>query len=452
MKVPFRFPLQLALLLAMTAGDGLSAAEIEGVKYGLEEGEGEVAAERLGPFRLGFRIPPSSGAPRILKIDLPESGPKTWPIADVRVVDAGGNPLAVRRPGIEWGKLTIPLPADLSGLVVEAVEPAGGWPVRTSERDRHIEDVAGGVSVRIATWPGGKDAALSFRFDDSDPTHLDLVDPILGEYRFRGTFMVNPGPDEPGSRRRSDFQARLADWKALAGRRDHELANHTAHHRGAKDDEDMDAEIRLAAEIIREVAPHQGRLMALNLGGGTTWTTTRTLRHYLDQHRQFEISGSLGMDDVYGGRVEAFRKHLATHLERGLWARVHYHGIGEGKGASEANFRAALEVANEHRDRIWNAGMTEIHRYQAARDGARLVPGESAADRVEFRVETSTDPTLYDRALEIEAQLPASWKAARVESGEGVEIPHSIDPGEGSPSVRFEIPPVPATYRLRSRT
>ena len=191
--------------------------------------------------------------------------------------------------------------------MIEAVEPAGGLPARTTDRDRRIEDGPDGAGVRIATWPGGKEAALSFRFDDSDPSHLDKVDPILREFGFRGTFMVNPGPDEPGSRRRSAFQARLEDWKALAERRDHELANHTARHRGAESDEEMEAEIRLAADIIREVAPHQGRLMALNLGGGTMWTTTRTLRHYLQANDHFEISGSLGMDDVYGARVEAFR-------------------------------------------------------------------------------------------------------------------------------------------------
>jgi peptidoglycan/xylan/chitin deacetylase (PgdA/CDA1 family) len=337
-------------------------------------------------------------------------------------------------------------------MVIEAVEPAGGWPVRTSGRDRSFEDPSSGMSVRIATWPGGRRAALSFRFDDSDPSHLDRVDPILREYGFRGTFMVNPGPDEPGSRHRSDFQARLSDWEALAARRDHELANHTARHRGARNDEEMDAEIGLAAAIIRQVAPQQGRLMSLNLGGGTTWTTHRTLRYYLDKHDQFEVSGSLGMDDVYGGRVEAFRKHLESHLERGLWARVHYHGIGEGKGASEANFRAALDLAKTHRDRIWNAGMTEIHRYQTARDGARLVPGDSGPDRVEFRIETTTDPVLYDRPLEIEAQLPASWKAVRVESGQGVEIVPAIVREEGPLSIRFEIPPVTAAYRLLSRS
>lgn len=436
------------ILLATAVSAPLCTDEFEGVKYSFEEGSGTLRAERLGPFRLRFEVEPSSGASRVLRIDLPESGPKTWPAADVRVVDVEGNPLAVRRPGIEWAKLSVPLQAELSGIVVEAVEPAGGWPVRTSARDRFIKDEESGASVRIAEWPGGKTAALSLRFDDSGPTHLDVVDPVLREYGLRGTFMVNPGPDEPGSRRRSAFQARLADWKVLAGRRDHELANHTARHRGAGNDEEMDAEIRLAAEIIREVAPHQGKLLALNLGGGTTWTTTRTLRHYLETYHQFEIGGSLGMDDVYGGRVEAFRKHLDSHVERGLWARVHYHGVGEGEGASEANFRAALEIAGQYRDRIWNAGMTEIHRYQTARDGARLVPVESGDDRMVFRIETTTDPDLYDRALEIEARLPAGWPDAKLETDDGIGIKVSAFSVDGQSMIRFEVPPRTVTYRL----
>jgi peptidoglycan/xylan/chitin deacetylase (PgdA/CDA1 family) len=438
------------LVFAAWSPDRVLAEAFEGVDHRFEEGSGRVVVERLGPFRLRFALSPASGVPRVLRIELPESGPRAWPAADVQVVDAAGTPLAVRRSGIEWHKLLVPLAPEILDLVVEAVEPAGGWPVRTGERDRLIEDEASGVRVRIAPWPDGKRAALSFRFDDSDPSHLDVVAPLLREAGFRGTFMVNPGPDEPGNRRRSAFLARLADWKALAERRDHELANHTAHHRGASDDEDMDAEIRLAAGIIREVAPHQGRLLALNLGGGTTWTTTRTLRHYLEKHDHFEISGSLGMDDVYGGRVEAFRKHLETHLERGLWARVHYHGIGEGQGASEANFRAVLDLARAHRDRIWNAGMAEIHRYQTARDGARLVPGSAGPGQLEFRIETTTDPTLYDRALDIEADLPAAWGPVRMESGAGEEIATSPVADAETARLRFSVPPVPATYRIRS--
>lgn len=434
-----------ALVFASARGD-----DLDGVKVSFEEGSGTLAAERLGPFRLLISATPSSDEARVLRIELPETGPKTWPAADVRITDSAGVPLPVRRSGIEWAKLSVPLPRGASAVVVEAIEPGGGWTPRTSRRDRLIEDASSGASIRIAEWPGGKRAALSLRFDDSGPSHLDKVDPILREYGFRGTFMVNPGEDEPGSRRRSAFQARLADWKALAERGDHEFANHTAHHRGAANDEEMDVQIRLAAEVIWRLAPRQGKLTALNLGGGTSWTTTRTLRHYLETYHQFESSGSLGMDDVYGGRVEAFRKHLESHLERGLWARVHYHGVGEGEGASEANFRAALKIAKEHRDRFWIAGMAEIHRYQTARDGSRLALIEGDGKGLEFRVETTTNPALYDRPLEIEVHLPQAWRGARLESEEGAAFATTAPPTETGSPIRFEVPPRTAAYRLIS--
>ena len=37
--------------------------------------------------------------------------------------------------------------------------------------------------------------------------------------------------------RRSEFEAHRAEWEAVARQGDHELANHTAHHRGAVGDE-----------------------------------------------------------------------------------------------------------------------------------------------------------------------------------------------------------------------
>jgi len=428
----------------------MKAEELDGVNFSFEVGNGSIVPKSLGQFRLRFELEPSSDPSRVLRVELPESGAKTWPASDVRVVDVDGTPLPVRRPGIEWGKLSIPIPSGLSAIVVEAVEPESGWSARTTDRDRFIEDETSGTTLRISTWPEGKRAALSLRFDDSHPTHLDVVDPILGEYGFRGTFMINPGEDEPGSRRRSPFQARLADWEALAKRGNHELANHTARHRGATNDEEMEAEISEAAGVIRRLAPQQGKLTALNLGGGTHWTTTRTLRFYLDRYHQFDVTGSLGMDDVYGGRVEAFRKHLDGHLARGLWCRIHYHGIGEGEGASEANFRAALELVKQHREELWVAGISEIFRYQAARDGARLTRIASDANSITFRVETTTDPDLYNRSLEVEAQVPAGWTAATVDTTTGGGEITMTGVSEAEERIlRFQVPPKTATYQLR---
>jgi hypothetical protein len=197
--------------------------------------------------------------------------------------------------------------------------------------------------------------------------------------------------------------------------------------------------------------PGKSRLMALNLGGGTTWETTRTLRHYLDKHQQFDASsGSLGMDDSYGGRVEAFRKALQTHLERGLWCRIHYHYIGEGLSSSEANFRAALDIAKEHQDKLWIAGMADIHKYLTERGSAKLTRVKSDAKSLTFQLDCSTDTTLYDQPLTLEVPLPPGWQAAAttVRSEAGTPLPTQLVQSDGGSLLRFEVPPKREAYLI----
>jgi peptidoglycan/xylan/chitin deacetylase (PgdA/CDA1 family) len=425
-----------------------------GVKVSLDRptGPATVSAASLDKFRLRVQVNRNGDTePPSVRVELPKSGGNVWPANDVEVRDETGTALLVQRSGIEWENLVVPIPETVTAFVVQAVEPAVPAPRATSEKDRVIQDATSGAHVRIASWPQGRVAALSIRFDDSHPTHLSKAVPILREYGFKGTFMVNPGPKESGSRQNYSFEAQRAEWEAVMNRGDMELANHSAHHRGAKGDEDMDREIGSAAGAIWKLTPGKSKLMALNLGGGTRWETTRTLRHYLDKYHQFDASsGSLGMDDSYGGRVEAFRKALQTHLERGLWCRVHYHYIGEGLSSSEANFRAALDIAKQHQDRLWIAGMADAHKYQTERNSSKIILMKSDAKSLAFQLDCATDATLYDQPLTVEITPPAAWDAAKVaikdESGASL-MAHQTESG-GHSLLRVEIPPRAAAYSV----
>jgi hypothetical protein len=358
--------------------------------------------------------------------------------------------MMVRRAGIEWHKLQFSVPAVAGNYFVQAAQPAGAKAAMPSEKDRVLADGATGVRLGIAKWHDGRKAALSIRFDDSHPTHLTKAIPILREYGFRGTFMVNPGASEPGNRRRSEFEAHRAEWETVARQGDHELANHSAHHRGAVGDDDMEAEIGGAAQAIWKLTPGRSKLMALNLGGGTFWETTRTLRYYLDKYHQFETSGSLGMDDTYGNRVAAFRRALEQHLERGLWCRIHYHYIGDGLSSSEANFRAALDVAKERQSDLWIAGMADIHKYQTERNAAKLTLQESGPKRLSFQLTCLTDSTLYDQPLTVEALLPPSLDAGRlkVKDDRGNVVPVRAARQDGAAILRFDVAPRNAAYAI----
>ena len=291
------------------------------VKFEKYRGPATVAAQPVDRYKVRLDVDPKTERePLTIRVELPATARNAWPVADVEVRDARGRALAVRRSGIEWQNLLIPVPAVRDTYFVQAVDPPGGRPSLPAEKERHLADQATGLSLAIARWHDGRQAALSIRFDDSHPTHLSKAIPILREYGFRGTFMVNPGGKEPNTRRRSDFEDHRAEWEACARQGDQEFANHSLHHRGAIGDEDTEAEIGDAAKAIWQLFPGKSKLMALNLGGGTRWETTRTLRYYLDKYHLFDASGSsTGMDDTYGNRVEELSSDARTaHRARTL--------------------------------------------------------------------------------------------------------------------------------------
>jgi len=442
----------LLSLLAITLH--AQSPDLGGVKVSLERysGPAKVSATSLDKFKLRVQVERmGESQPLSVGVELPKSGRNVWPANDVEVRDEAGDAMLVRRSGIEWENLVVPVLDKVSAFIVQAIPPSVPLPRTTSDKERMIQDATSCAQVRIANWPQGRTAALSIRFDDSHPTHLSKAIPILREYGFKGTFMVNPGPKEPGSRQNYSFETQYAEWAAVMKQGDMELANHSAHHRGAKGDDDMEREIGGAAEAIWKLTPGKSKLTALNLGGGTMWETTRTLRYYLDKYQQFDASsGSLGMDDSYGGRVEAFRKALQTHLERSLWCRVHYHYIGEGLSSSEANFRAALDIAKEHQDKLWIAGMADIHKYLTERNSAKLTLVKSDAKSLTFKLDCGTNETLYDQPLTIEVTPPAAWDVAKVEvkNAAGSPLKAEIVESANGRLLRLEVTPRTSSYSI----
>jgi peptidoglycan/xylan/chitin deacetylase (PgdA/CDA1 family) len=449
------FPLIAAASVMAAAADSPSA-DLAGVKVALNAYQGPATLRVEMPERFKLRVSMDTGGETkalALRVELPASGPGVWPWADVEVRDANGKALLVQRTGIEWWRMLVPLPAGMTTCFVQAMEPKGGWPKPTSDKDRAIQDSSSGLRLRIAKWHDGRSAALSIRFDDSHPTHLTKAVPLLREHGFRGTFMICPGASEPGSRRKSDFEEHRSEWEALAKQGDHEFANHSAHHRGGFGDEDMEAEVGGAAQAIWKLTPGRSKLMALNLGGGTRWDTTRTLRYYLDKYHLFDASeNSTGMDDSYGNRVENFRRILEQHVQRGLWCRIHYHYIGDGLSSSEANFRAAMNIAKEHAASLWIAGMADIHKYQTERNAAKLTLLKSDARQISFQLSCATDPTLYDRPLTLEVAPPSGWNRQEIviKDSHGMLLPARPGAVEGIDGLRFDVPAREGVFSIRN--
>ncbi len=419
------------------------AVEVQGVKAEIAgESTAKIALEAAGKFEIRMALEPAGEREAVtIHVELPGTGPETWPSEDVYVIDEAGKGIPIRRNGIEWHRLTMTVPPVRHTYTIRA--DTRERPKQIAETERTATDPVSGITASICLWHGGKEAALCMRFDDSHPTHLSKAIPILGEYGYRATFMINPG--------NSGFQEHKEAWETVAQNGEHEFANHTMHHHGADGETEIRREVGNVSEYIWSLFPHRSKLIALNRGGGTQWTTIRPFRDYLEQYHLFSVTGSLGMDDVYGGRAKALETHIARHIERRGWCRVHFHSIGEEMASSEKNFRAALDVVKNYENRLWITGLADAYKYQEERKAAGLALLSHSPDSAVLQLTCGADPELYDQQLTIRLDLPYEMRSATVilqKEGEPEksEIVQTDDPQTGI--LWIDVPPQNARYTL----
>ena len=428
---------------------GVFSLETDGIKVKIAEEGGltKISFEPLRRFEVKLNVhPENSDGPITIHVELDETGPKTWPAEYLCVLDESGQTIPIHRNGIEWHRFDMEVPGARRSYIIRAVPPddVEPGPKMSTETERIASDPETGITVSICRWYGGRQGALSIRFDDSHPTHLSQVFPLLDEFGFRGTFMINPG--------NAAFRNHRPEWEACARTGRHEFANHTLHHRGADSEEAIEREIGKVSEYIRAIFPQRSKLLAFNRGGGTSWTTRKPFVYHLRKYHLFHVTGSLGMDDVYGNRITALSQHLTKHIERAGWCRIHFHSIGAGLGTSEDNFLAAMQLIKTHEAQLWIAGLADAYKYLQERNTARLAIVRRSTDYIELEFSCGTAVELYDQPLTLQADLPNDWPANKVriikDNKDTMPIAESVLE-QGRNVIRWHVPPVSGRYTLR---
>ena len=302
-------------------------------------------------------------------------------------------------------------------------------------------DESWGEEPVIAPWFGNHDAAISLRFDDAFDSHVRFVVPLLNQYGFKATFMVNPG--------RSRYIKFREFWEKELPRMGYHLGNHTMHHHGARSIEEAEYEIGEASRRIRKVAPDQGRLLVFAAGGGEKWggrdwyTVSPEYRDIVQKHHLIDLyDGNHPSRNVYG--VDSVRQ-LCNLVQEAIRKKGHqslvFHKVGRPGGEEiirlliqgfhhtidENKFKQFMNCLDGLRSRIWIAPLGQIYKYETEYSSARVKTLEKGDGLWKIRVQIGTDVSLYDQPLTLIIPLDAGIRIYRVKQGAKPTHTYSTD-------------------------
>ena len=295
----------------------------------------------------------------------------------------------------------------------------------------------------ILKFRDGKLGAYSMQFDDSRLSQANIMIPYLDWRGLVATFFVNPG--------NRNYESTAYTWEVICPKFGHELANHTMHHKGAKNYEEAEYEIGECSRHIWEIQRHKSKLLPFQRGGATTWgVTEEQIEEIMSKYFLFErpSMGSMRDDIGTGFRMTSYPQRA---MDEKTAVFVHFHGIGDGNlSVTEEYFVELLDYLVSNRDRLWVGTTGEMYKYQQEY-GALSDVSITDAQRDSFRVVVECDETkvnlfgssfveLYDEALTVRNEVPREWSAFFVRQGREVRS-YSVVEIDGKVHTQYDVKP-----------
>lgn len=300
------------------------------------------------------------------------------------------------------------IPAELCFLLtlcligtIRAAEPA------KSGAPDHSETIA-----KVLKWKDGKKAPFLLAFDDSCPTHLKNVIPLLTQRNIVGTFYIVPG--------KGPFVGQRALWEKAIASPCIVLANHTWTHGGATSVEQISEELVKTNELINKLYPDRKtpRLISFGRPGGVPWKITADeQKQVLARHHLIDRPPFWGAA-IHVKTVEDMNKIVDSAIARGEMGHLDFHGVGgDWLACTMEFFNAFLDKLEASKEQLWVTDAISYHKYLTERASAQIKVLESGNNQVRLQLSSSADPTLYDLPLTLWTKIPATWKKCQVTQG-----------------------------------
>jgi len=232
-------------------------------------------------------------------------------------------------------------------------------------------------------WPNECKGAISLTFDDGLESQLAEAVPMLDDHGLRGTFYLVPRGDR--------WERNLSRWQE-AGRRGHEMGNHSLGHTcslGFRDRDDgapalenmtiadIETDILAAEERLRGAFPEQSARSFCYpcymdyVGAGPTRQSYVPVvaKHFIAARGQGEFANHPATCDLHylwswpAQRLSAWTLcgMAESCAAQGRWGIFTFHGIGEGHLPIAAHdLDAFLEYLERNEDRLWVAPVNQV--------------------------------------------------------------------------------------------
>lgn len=280
--------------------------------------------------------------------------------------------------------------------------------------------------VRIAQYAGDRAAAISYTFDDGLRDQYTLAVPYLNEVGFKGTFFVIPSyvastVEEAEKKKDAKRAWGGITWDELRemAKQGHEIGSHTWSHPGLPKltPEQVDAELSKSYEAIKKEIGQPPLTLAYPFNQFTPEVEAAALKYYIAcRDHQLGVGGSKTAESLNAWADQLVRDH-----QPGV---VMAHAVGQGYAAftDPEAFHAHLKYVKSREKDIWVDTFANVERYKKERDGAKVQVLSNAPGHATFSVETSLDPSIFNRPLTLVLDAPGATSAKATRSAQPLPV------------------------------
>ena len=265
----------------------------------------------------------------------------------------------------------------------------------------------------IARWKNNKAAAFCLMFDDSIPSDVANVVPELKKRDLVGTFYVNPGGFGWGKDRKA-WEKELPRVPQVV------YANHTMTHKGARSKEQLAGELKQCNDVLYQVVPGKTpRLISYGRPGvkAEDWTVSDADEKQLLAQNHLIDRPPFGDHGAMIAMTTA--QQMAKRVDDAIAAQrmdfIVFHGVGGDWIVTPLPiFTQFLDLLESRRDNLWLTDAVSVHKYETERDAAKVTAVSATPKQIQLRIQTKTDPALYDAPLTLACRIPEAWAVCEI--------------------------------------